>query len=156
MEVCTRVSFRLNACSLGPRRLADSTGHGSLYSSSFPAPTSVQVSFVYSERKEETWRVWGRTGCALSKVLGFDFFFFCVSGGGERERVRETWAYRIAVFFFTLLCVLGSLLIDGLHIPIVTSLRRLSTVGCGGMGAMCLKKRTGRISPRGQEGRRIV
>lgn len=32
--------------------------------------------------------------------------------------------------------MLGSLLIDGLHIPIVTSLRRLSTVGCGGVGAV--------------------
>lgn len=68
-------------------------------------------------------------------------FFFYVSGGGEREEVRETWAYWIAIF--TLLCVLGSMLIDGLHIPIVTSLRRLSTVGCGGMGATCLKKTDG-------------
>lgn len=100
MEVSTPVFLRSKACSFRPCHLADTTDHGSLYSSSFPAPTSVQVSFVYSERKEETWRVWGRTGCALSKVLGFDFFFFCVSGGGERERVRETWAYRIAVFYF--------------------------------------------------------
>lgn len=101
-----------------------------LSSSSFPAPVNLQVSFVYSERKEEMWRVRGRTGCAQPKVLAF--FFVHVCGWGERERVRKTWAYRIAIFT---LCVLSVLcLVDGLHIPIVTSLRRLSTVGCGGMG----------------------
>lgn len=52
---------------------------------------------------------------------------------GREKRVGETWAYRIATFT---LCVLGSMLIDGLHIPIVTSLRRLSTVGRGGVGAI--------------------
>lgn len=83
-------------------------------------------------------RIWRPNGLCPFQCFGFWVFFFYVSGGGEREEVRETWAYRIAIF--TLLCVLGSMLIDGLHIPIVTSLRRLSTVGCGGMGAMCLKK----------------
>lgn len=33
--------------------------HGSLYCSSIPARTNVQVSFVYSSRKEEMWQTRG-------------------------------------------------------------------------------------------------
>lgn len=70
-------------------------------------------------------------------VLTFSSFaFLAVAREKESERLGHIG---LPFFIFTLLCVLGSLLIDGLHIPIVTSLRRLSTVGCGGMGAMCLK-----------------
>lgn len=100
----TPVLSKLKACSFPPRHLADTEDQGSLYFSSFPAPTNVQVSFVYSEKKEERWRVWGRTGCAHSKVLGFDLFLLCVSGGGVREKESERLGH-IGLPFFLLCCV---------------------------------------------------
>lgn len=83
-------------------------------------------------------------------VLTFFFFaFLAVVREKESERLGHIGLPR---FFFTLLCVFGSMLIDGLHIPIVTSLRRLSTVGCGGMGAMCLKRTDGPYQSKGARG----
>lgn len=74
--------------------------HGSLYSSSFPAPMRVQVSFVYAERKEETWRICGRTGCAHSKVLGFSFTFLAVARKKESERLGHNGL----PFFYFVVC----------------------------------------------------
>lgn len=107
---------------------------------------------LFRKKRRDVAGVWGRTGCALSKVLGFDFFlsaFLAVAREKESERLGHIV---LPFFFFTLLCVLGSMLIDGLHIPIVTSLRRLSTVGCGGMGATCLKKTDGPYQSTGARG----
>lgn len=126
--------------------------HGSLHSSSFPAPTTVQVSFVYAERKEEMRRLCSQTGCARSKAWVFLFMF--LGGYGERERKsRRDLGKSDCHFYFV--CA-RFYLIDGLHIPIVTSLRRLSTVGCGGVGVIVSRTRTGRVSPGSQGERRIV
>lgn len=104
MEVSTPVSFRVQACSFRPRRLADSTGHGSLYSSSFPAPTNEQVSFVYSERKEETWRGYGSERAAPFPrfwVLTFSVFAFLAVA---REKESERLGHIVLPFFYFVVC----------------------------------------------------
>lgn len=77
--------------------------HGSLRSSSFPAPTTMQVSFVYAEREEETRQLCGQTGCARSKASVFFLCFLAVTGR-ERERKKE-WERLGHIGLPFLLCV---------------------------------------------------
>lgn len=93
----------------------------------FTLPLSLQQArcrFLLSIQKEKK----RRGGFAAERAVPIPRLWFsllCFWRCGEEKEPRGAWAYRIVIFT---LCVLGSMLIDGLHIPIVTSLRRLSTV----------------------------
>lgn len=135
------VSCTLGARSFRPRRLAhNTTGPGPRFPQLFLFPLHRPTCrFLLSIQKEKKRCGGFAAERAVPNPRFWLSFFVHVCGGGERERVRKTWAYRIAIFT---LCVLSVLcLVDGLHIPIVTSLRRLSTVGCGGMGERIVSKK---------------
>lgn len=138
----------------GHSALADTTGPGSWIALLFPLSLPLSgCRFPLSIQKEKKRRggYAAERAVPIPRFWGFDFFFTFLAVARKKE--SERLGHNGLPVFSTLLCVLGSMLIDGLHIPIVTSLRRLSTVGCGGMGAMCLKNGlAARASPERREG----
>lgn len=66
-----------------------------------PAATTLQVSFVYPESKEEMWQICGQPGCAHSKALGFFLgLLFYVSRSEEREKRRRDLGISDCHFYF--------------------------------------------------------